>query len=160
MALVLASSALFAQASRRLWIKPRSSPVPSEPSRRPPEILSGIVARLCCWRFSRWPSRFRTSVWYGGDRARHSKYSANNFESGSVAKQFTAAAIVLLSLDGKLGLDDPVRKYITELPDYGAPLTIRHLLNHTGGVRDWGSVLRCTGTAVVSVLSPRRSRWM
>lgn len=52
------------------------------------------------------------------------------FESGSVAKQFTAAAIVLLSLDGRLGLDDPVRKYIPELPDYGAPLTIRHLLNH------------------------------
>ncbi|HZM88899.1 MAG TPA: serine hydrolase domain-containing protein [Blastocatellia bacterium] len=67
------------------------------------------------------------------------------FESGSVAKQFTAAAIVLLSLDGKLGLDDPVRKYIPELPDYGAPLTIRHLLNHTGGVRDWGSVLALTG---------------
>ncbi len=67
------------------------------------------------------------------------------FESGSVAKQFTAAAIVLLSLEGKLGLDDPVRKYITELPDYGAPLTIRHLLNHTGGVRDWGSVLALTG---------------
>ncbi|MBK7597757.1 MAG: beta-lactamase family protein [Acidobacteria bacterium] len=67
------------------------------------------------------------------------------FESGSVAKQFTAAAVVLLSLEGKLGLDDPVRKYITELPDYGAPLTIRHLLNHTGGVRDWGSVLALTG---------------
>jgi CubicO group peptidase (beta-lactamase class C family) len=67
------------------------------------------------------------------------------FESGSVAKQFTAAAIVLLSLDGKLGLDDPVRRYIPELPDYGAPLTIRHLLNHTGGVRDWGSVLALTG---------------
>src|SRR5438132_9529373 len=67
------------------------------------------------------------------------------FESGSVAKQFTAASIVLLSLDGKLGLDDPVRKYIPELPDYGAPLTIRHLLNHTGGVRDWGTVMALTG---------------
>ncbi len=67
------------------------------------------------------------------------------FESGSVAKQFTAAAVILLSLEGKLGLDDPVKKYIPELPDYGAPLTIRHLLNHTGGVRDWGSVLALTG---------------
>ncbi|MBP6821732.1 MAG: beta-lactamase family protein [Acidobacteria bacterium] len=67
------------------------------------------------------------------------------FESGSVAKQFTAAAIILLSLEGKLGLDDPVKKYIPELPDYGSPLTIRHLLNHTGGVRDWGSVLELTG---------------
>lgn len=67
------------------------------------------------------------------------------FESGSVAKQFTAAAVILLSLEGKLGLDDPVKKYIPELPDYGAPLTIRHLLNHTGGVRDWGSVMALTG---------------
>ena len=67
------------------------------------------------------------------------------FESGSVAKQFTAAAIVALSLDGKLGLDDPVKKYIPEMPDYGAPLTIRHLLNHTSGLRDWGSVMGLTG---------------
>ena len=67
------------------------------------------------------------------------------FESGSVAKQFTAAAIVLLQQDGKLSLDDPVRKYIPELPDYGAPLTIRHLLNHTSGIRDWGTVINLTG---------------
>ncbi|MFN0108302.1 MAG: serine hydrolase domain-containing protein [Blastocatellia bacterium] len=67
------------------------------------------------------------------------------FESGSVAKQFTAAAVILLSLDGKLGLDDPVKKYIPEFPDYGAPLTIRHLLNHTAGLRDWGAVLELTG---------------
>ncbi len=67
------------------------------------------------------------------------------FESGSVAKQFTAAALFLLEQDGKLKLDDPVRKYIPELPDYGAPLTIRHLLTHTAGLRDWGSVMGLTG---------------
>jgi CubicO group peptidase (beta-lactamase class C family) len=67
------------------------------------------------------------------------------FESGSVAKQFTAAALVLLQQDGKLSIDDPVRKYIPELRDYGAPLTIRHLLNHTSGLRDWGTVMSLTG---------------
>jgi CubicO group peptidase (beta-lactamase class C family) len=67
------------------------------------------------------------------------------FESGSVAKQFTAAAVVLLSLDGKLSLDDPVRKHIPEFPDYGTPLTIRHILTHTAGLRDWGSVMTLTG---------------
>lgn len=67
------------------------------------------------------------------------------FESGSVAKQFTAAALVLLQQDGKLSIDDPVRKYIPELPDYGSPLTIRHLLNHTSGLRDWGAVMSLTG---------------
>src|SRR6201991_1123547 len=67
------------------------------------------------------------------------------FESGSVAKQFTAAALVLLQQDGKLNLDDQVKKYIPELPDYGSPLTIRNLLNHTSGIRDWGTVLGLTG---------------
>src|SRR4029078_5562521 len=67
------------------------------------------------------------------------------FESGSVAKQFTAASLVLLQQDGKLSIDDPVRKYIPELPDYGSPLTIRHLLNHTSGIRDWGTVMSLTG---------------
>ncbi len=62
------------------------------------------------------------------------------FEAGSVSKQFTAAAVLLLAKAGKLSLDDPVRKYIPELPDYGSPLLIRHMLNHTSGLRDWGSV--------------------
>ncbi len=67
------------------------------------------------------------------------------FEAGSVAKQFTAMAVLLLAKDGKLSLDDPARKYLPELPDYGAPLTIRHLLNHTSGLRDWGSVAGIAG---------------
>ncbi len=67
------------------------------------------------------------------------------FESGSVAKQFTAAALVLLQQDGKLNIDDPVKKYIPELPDYGLPLTIRHMLNHTSGLRDWFSVRALSG---------------
>jgi len=68
------------------------------------------------------------------------------FESGSVAKQFTAAALVMLQQEGKLRLEDPVQKYIPELPDYGAPLTIWHLLNHTAGLRDWGTVMSLTGS--------------
>ena len=67
------------------------------------------------------------------------------FEAGSVSKQFTAAAVLLLARDGKLSLDDQVRKYVPELPDYGAPLTIRHMLNHTSGLRDWGSVAAIAG---------------
>ena len=62
------------------------------------------------------------------------------FEAGSVSKQFTAAAVLILAEDGKLSLDDPVRTYVPELPDYGAPLTIRHMLTHTSGLRDWGSL--------------------
>ena len=67
------------------------------------------------------------------------------FESGSVAKQFTAMAIMLLVHDGRLSLDDEVRKHVPELPDYGAALTIRHMLTHTSGLRDWGSVAAIAG---------------
>jgi CubicO group peptidase (beta-lactamase class C family) len=66
-------------------------------------------------------------------------------EAGSVSKQFTAAAVMLLAREGKLSLDDQARKYIPELPDYASPLTIRHLLNHTSGLRDWGSVAGIAG---------------
>ena len=67
------------------------------------------------------------------------------FEAGSVSKQFTAAAVLLLARDGKLSIDDPVRKYVPELPDYGVPLTIRHMLTHTSGLRDWGSIAGIAG---------------
>jgi CubicO group peptidase (beta-lactamase class C family) len=67
------------------------------------------------------------------------------FESGSVSKQFTAAALILLAQQGKLALTDDVRKYVPELPDYGTPITLRHLLNHTSGLRDWGSLAAIAG---------------
>ncbi len=67
------------------------------------------------------------------------------FEAGSVSKQFTAAAVVLLKLEGKISLDDDVREYIPDVPDYGDTITIRHLLTHTSGLRDWGSVAAISG---------------
>src|SRR5688572_30232884 len=63
------------------------------------------------------------------------------FHVASVSKQFTGMAIALLARDRKLSLDDDVRKYITELPDYGHRITIRHLLNHTSGLRDQWDLL-------------------
>lgn len=65
---------------------------------------------------------------------------ATVFELGSVSKQFTAAAVLLLAQDGKLRLDDDVRKYLPELPAYGSKVTIDHLLTHTSGLRDWGAL--------------------
>jgi len=59
------------------------------------------------------------------------------FESGSVAKQFTAAAVLILAQQGKISLDDPMRKYLPELADYGSPLTIRQVLSHVSGLREW-----------------------
>jgi CubicO group peptidase (beta-lactamase class C family) len=70
---------------------------------------------------------------------------------GSVSKQFTAAAIALLAQDGRISLDDPVRRYITELPDYGAPLTIRHLVHHTSGLRDIYTLMSLGGIRMADV---------
>jgi len=67
------------------------------------------------------------------------------FEAGSVSKQFTAALVILLVLDGELSLDDDIRNYIPEVPDYGYKITIRHLLSHTSGLRDWGRVAEISG---------------
>jgi len=67
------------------------------------------------------------------------------FESGSVAKQFTATALLLLAQQGKISLDDPMRKYLPELPDYGKPLTIRQVLSHISGLREWRLVAKFSG---------------
>jgi CubicO group peptidase (beta-lactamase class C family) len=67
------------------------------------------------------------------------------FESGSVAKQFTASAILLLMSEGKLQLDDRVQKFLPELPEYGRPMTIRHLLSHTSGLREWSNLVAIDG---------------
>jgi CubicO group peptidase (beta-lactamase class C family) len=67
------------------------------------------------------------------------------FHVASISKQFTAAAIILLAQEGKISLDDDVRKYITELPDFGVGITIRHLIHHTSGLRDQWSLLGLAG---------------
>jgi CubicO group peptidase (beta-lactamase class C family) len=62
------------------------------------------------------------------------------FEAGSVTKQFTAASVLLLVQDGRLSLQDSVRKYFPELPEYTGAITVAELLSHTSGLRDWGGV--------------------
>ncbi|MDE2980405.1 MAG: serine hydrolase [Gemmatimonadota bacterium] len=64
---------------------------------------------------------------------------------GSVSKQFTAAAIALLGIRCDLDLDAPVRDYISEFPDYSDPPTIRHLVHHTSGVRDYIVLMSLAG---------------
>ncbi len=75
-------------------------------------------------------------------------YGASNLEYGipitptsifhvaSISKQFTAAAIIMLSLEGKLSLNEDIRKYLPEVPDFGHVITFNHLIHHTSGMRD------------------------
>ena len=67
------------------------------------------------------------------------------FEAGSVSKQFTAAAVLLLEARGVLSLNDTLQKWFPEIPVYERPITIRHLMLHTSGLRDWGSVRSLAG---------------
>jgi CubicO group peptidase (beta-lactamase class C family) len=71
----------------------------------------------------------------------------------SVSKQFTGYSIVLLERQGKLKLDDDIRKYLPWFPDLGKKITIRHLLNHTSGVRDQWQLLAISGTRLDDVIT-------
>ncbi len=70
------------------------------------------------------------------------------FYMASVSKQFTAAAVVLAAEQGFLSLDDDVRKYIPELPDYGHVITLRQMLHHTSGLRDFETLLYLSGRQI------------
>ena len=67
------------------------------------------------------------------------------FHVASLSKQFTAAAIVLLSLQGKLSLTNDIRKYLPEVPDFGRTITFNHLIHHTSGLRDQWDLLYLAG---------------
>lgn len=69
----------------------------------------------------------------------------------SSSKQFTAMAIILLALDHRLSLDDDVRRYVPELPNYGEAITLRHLLTHTSGLRDDTNLLLMAGWRISDV---------
>lgn len=153
--------------------------VPAAPSAQQPADSAARVDRL----FQRWASRETPGCAVGVARDGRTLLSraygmadlerdvaatpATIYEAGSVAKQFTAAAIILLAQQGTLSLEDDVRKYIPELPDYGTPVTIRHMMTHTSGLRDWGSVAGIAGWGrsvrththdhVVDILSRQRA---
>jgi len=58
------------------------------------------------------------------------------YQSGSIGKQFTAALVMLLVEDGKIALDDPISKYLPNVPEAWPKITVRHLLTHTSGLGD------------------------
>ena len=93
----------------------------------------------------------------GGDIVFAKGYGAANLEYGipitpasvfhvaSVSKQFTAMAVALLADEGRLSWDDDIRRHVPELPDFGVPITLRHLAQHTSGIRDQWSLLQMAG---------------
>jgi len=70
---------------------------------------------------------------------------ASVFDLGSTGKQFTAMLIVILAEQGFLSLDDNVHQYIPEMPAYEQPITLRHLIHHTSGLRDYTTLMEMSG---------------
>ena len=75
------------------------------------------------------------------------------FDIASVSKQFAAFAIATLSHEGQLSLDDDIRIHLPDIPDFGNTITIRHLLHHTSGLRDWVQSLVIAGDLMDDVIS-------
>lgn len=70
---------------------------------------------------------------------------STKFLIGSNSKQFTAFAVAMLAKEGKIDLDADVRAYVPEVPDFGETITIRQLIHHTSGVRDWVRLVEFLG---------------
>ena len=145
----------------------------------PPDSARAALDRI----FSRWSSREGPGCAAAASRDGRLVYEAGYgsamleadvpitpasiFHAASISKQFTAFAIQLLAREGKLSLDDEVRKYVPELPDYGQTITIRHLLNHTSGLRDQWDLLslargrfeeeRITEADVIDIVSRQKA---
>ena len=79
--------------------------------------------------------------------------SATVFDIASISKQFGAMSALLLEADGRLDLDEDVRAYVPELPDFGVRITPRHLIHHTSGIRDWVHVMSLAGLERSDVIS-------
>ncbi len=115
-----------------------------------------VDALFASWTGPRAPG-CAVSVMRGGELVFAKGYGAANleydvpiapstvFHVASVSKQFTALAVALLATDGEVSWDDDIRRYVPELPDFGAPITLRHLAHHTSGIRDQWAMLRMAG---------------
>lgn len=67
------------------------------------------------------------------------------FDIGSMSKQFTAISVALLARQGKLSLDDDIRKYLPGMPQYSSPITVRQLIYHASGIREYTHLMQLTG---------------
>ena len=131
-------------------------PLAGPPSGTPDATEARIDAIFAPWAAPDAPG-CAAAVMEGGDIVFAKGYGAANLEYGvpisptsvfhvaSVSKQFTALAVALLADEGRLSWDDDVRRHLPELPDHGVPITLRHLAQHTSGVRDQWSLLQMAG---------------
>jgi len=124
-------------------------------------VIDGELAGLIDGVFADWDSAVSPGcalgIYLGGEIVYSRGYGMSNMEHdvpitpdsifhvASISKQFAAHCVVLLAQEGELSLEDDVREYLPELPDYGPTITIQHLIHHTSGLRDQWELLRLAG---------------
>jgi CubicO group peptidase (beta-lactamase class C family) len=82
------------------------------------------------------------------------------FDIGSMSKQFTAAALLILADQGKIGLDDDIHKYVPELPNYGVKVSLRQMLHMTSGIMDEYELLKLAGWVYGDAVSEHDALWV
>jgi CubicO group peptidase (beta-lactamase class C family) len=99
---------------------------------------------------------------YGLANMEHNIPNTNQtlFDTVSIAKPITGMAIAMLEAQGKISLEDDIRKYIPELPDFGKTVTLGHLLYHTSGIRDWPKTLEAAGWRLEDVITFDHIMWI
>lgn len=128
------------------------------------DLSQAVNALFAAW--DRWDSPgAAVGVWHQGELVYKRGYGCANleyqipitpttvFHVASVSKQFTTAAIVDLAQQGQLSLDDDIRRYLPFVPDFGPTITIRHLANHTSGLRDQWELLAMAGWRLDDVIT-------
>jgi len=143
----------FVVAGAKLWAQTLSEPIVKKVNSlfenwdktQSPGCVVGIV-------------RNDTLIFANGYGMANLEYSVPNspetvYHLASVSKQFTAYAIILLAQQGKLSIDDDIRKYLPWFPNLKQKITIRNLLNHTSGIRDQWQLLSIAGTRLDDVIT-------
>lgn len=139
--------------------------MPTEPTTPKPATLPQQVDALFA-EWDRWDSPgAAVAVWQQGKLVYKRGYGCANleyqipitpttvFHVASVSKQFTTAAIVYLAQQGQIALDDDIRRYLPSVPDFGPTITLRHLANHTSGLRDQWQLLAMAGWRLDDVIT-------
>jgi CubicO group peptidase (beta-lactamase class C family) len=117
--------------------------------------IEGIFSRYkpgnpgCQFAISRNGRTIFSKAWGMADLEHNATLTTQSLiEIGSVSKQFTAACILLLEQKGKLSLNDDIRKYIPELANYGVTITLRSMIHHLSGIKDWGNIAGLAGQRI------------
>jgi CubicO group peptidase (beta-lactamase class C family) len=135
--------------------------IASEPAKRIEQLVRASLGTLDGPGASIAVEQDGKIIYSGGFGHADLEHDAHNgpstvFHVASVSKQFTAFAIAMLADQGKLSIDDDIRKYLPEMHDFGTPITINHLVHHTSGLRDQWNLLMLAGWRLDDVITQKQ----